>query len=440
MAGKSIFQKNPLTFIKISKTTIFLVLFQTAFTSNLRAQFKVDAELRNRSEVRDGYTKLASEGATPAFLITQRTRISFSYESDNLKLKITPQDVRIWGDDTYFSISGNNGNNASIDLFEGYADIKISKKGWFSVGRQQLVYDNQSILSNANWNQNGISSDAALLKLKLNEWNVHLAGSWNTALQLTSDNLYPTDRYKSVDFLWINRQFSDRFKLSLIHIASGRTETDTTNNINFRQTSGLYTAFKIKNFSFWGDLYFQYGKSQPGKKVSAMLLDVEGSYNLKSFSTGAALSYISGNSKNVGNLTTDHLFEPIYRSRHTFNGFLDYYTTYPKQTANGGLMDIYVFIDSTPLKSFSIRNNLHFYQLAQTNPGTPTDKNLGAENDLILKYRFSDWGSLESGYLFYLPTETLKSVQNVPNGKFSQFLYLQLLITPTLFKSEQKKI
>lgn len=428
--------KHRLKIYSISlKTSICISVF-LILTTNLQAQFKVDAELRNRSEIRNGYAKLASEGETPAFLVTQRTRLSFSYESENLKLKFTPQDVRIWGDDSNFTLSGNNGNNASLDLFEGFADFKVSKKAWMAVGRQQLVYDNQSILSNANWNQNGISSDAVLLKLKLSEWNIHLAGSWNTVQQASSDNFYPTDRYKSIDFLWINRQFNDNLKLSFIHVASGRTQTDTTNNINFRQTTGIYSSFKKGDFLIWGDTYYQYGKSQPGKKVSAMLLDIEGSYKFNKITPGAGFSYISGNSQTGSNLTTDHLYDPIYRSRHTFNGFIDYYCTYPKQTANGGLLNIYGFIDLAPSKKVSIRNNFHFFQLAETNAGSPTDKNLGIENDLVTKFKFSGWGTLEGGYLFYLPSETLKSIQNVPNGKFSQFFYLQLTILPTLFNQK----
>lgn len=440
MSGKKIFKKQNNVFVLISKVAFLFVLFQTVFATNIKAQFKIDAELRNRSEFRDGYAKLSSRGSTPAFLVTQRTRVVFSYESENLKIKFTPQDVRIWGDDSNITLAGSNGNNASIDLFEGFADFKIGKNSWLAVGRQQLVYDNQSILSNANWNQNGISSDAVLLKLKLSEWNIHIAGSWNTAQQAATDNFYPTDRYKSINFLWINRQFNDHFKLSFIHVAAGRTQTDTTNNINFRQTTGIYTTYKNGNFSFWGNAYYQFGKSQTGKKASAMLLDVEAGYKLKSFTPGIGFSYISGNSKTGNSMTTDRLYEPIYRSRHAFNGFIDYYTTYSKQTANGGLADFYGFLDFVPSKTVSIRNKLHFIQLAETNPGTPTNKNLGVENDLVVKFKFSEWGQLEGGYLFYVPTSTLKTIQNVPNGKFSQFVYLQLTIAPILFKNELKKM
>ncbi len=436
MAVKRISKKQKKVFNHLSKASVLILLMQAVFITNIYAQFKIDAELRNRSEIRNGYIKLAGEGETPAFLISQRTRLIFSYESENLKIKFTPQDVRIWGDDNNFTLSGNNGSNASLDLFEGFADFKIGKKVWLAVGKQQLVYDNQSILSNANWNQNGISSDAVLLKLKLSKWNIHLAGSWNTAQQAASDNFYPTDRYKSINFLWINRQFNDNLKLSFIHVAAGRTQTDTTNNINFRQTTGIYSSFKKGDFSLWGNIYYQYGKSQPGKKVSAMLFDIEGSIKLNKITPGAGFSYISGNSNSGASLTTDHLYDPIYRSRHIFNGFMDYYASYPIQTANGGLLNIYGFVDLALAKKVSIRNNFHFFQLAEINAGTPADKNLGVENDLVARFKFSGWGNLEGGYLFYLPSETLKTIQKTPNGKFSQFFYLQLSILPTLFNQK----
>lgn len=427
-------QKKSWCKIRLIQTAVILAAF-LPFSGF--AQFKVDAELRNRSEVRDGYAKLAADGATPAFQISQRTRISFGYETEKLKIKITPQDVRIWGDDTNFSLSGSNGNSASLDLFEGFADIKIGKENWLAVGRQQLSYDNQSILSNANWNQNGISSDAVQFKLKLQKWNLHLAGSWNTAQSLSANNYFSTDRYKSIDFAWLNRQFESGLKLSLVHVAAGRTESDTSNTIYFRQTTGLYSNYAKNNLTVWGDAYYQYGKSQAGKKVSAFLLDVEAGYKIKTASLGAGYSYISGNTETGSNLKTDKLYDPIYRSRHTFNGFMDYYSAYQKQTAGGGLSDLYLFAEINPSKKLSIRNNFHFFSLAEANPATPADKNLGTENDLCAKYKFSDWGLLEGGYFFYLPTESLKTIQGVKNGGFSQFLYLQLSITPSLFKASK---
>jgi hypothetical protein len=412
---------------------VFLLLL--FFTENLKAQFTVDVQLRNRFELRDGYQKLALEGSTPAAFMTQRTRIGFGYNSENIKIKITPQDVRVWGDDVNMGLGGSNGNDASLDLYEGFAEIKISESGWLKIGRQEWVYDNQSILSNANWNQNGISNDAIVLKLKSEKWNLHLGSSWYALNQASGNNLYPTNRYKSINFIWINRQFNNNFKVSFIHLAAGRTKTDSTNSINFRQTTGFFAEYKLNNLLFVGNAYYQYGKNQSGKNISAYLADFEANYKIGNFTSGVGLSYISGNSKTGIGQTTDNLYDPIFRSRHTFNGYIDYFTSYPAHTKNGGLIDIYALLNYKFTSSLSISNNLHFFQLAQTNLTTPTDKVLGFENDLVLKYKFSDWGSFESGYSFFLPSETLKIIQGVADAKFSQFFYLQLTVTPTLFKS-----
>jgi len=85
-------------------------------------------------------------------------------------------------------------------------------------------------------------------------------------------------------------------------------------------------------------------------------------------------------------------------------------------------------------ENLSIKNTSHVFQLAQANANSPTDKNLGWENDLVLKYKFNDCCEIESGYCFYQPTDALKTIQGVTENKFPQFFYLQLSITPNLYK------
>jgi len=398
-----------------------------------QAQFKIDAQLRGRIEFRDGYQKLAVEGSTPTSLISQRTRISFIYETEKLTFKITPQDVRIWGGDAVVSSTGIV-SNTSIGLFEGYAEVKLGNIGWVSAGRQQLVYDSKRLLGDRQWNQNGISYDALVLKLKPSEWNFHLGGSWNTLTETLNNNFYPSKRIKSLNFLWLNRRFSNNFSVSLLHIASGVTETDTTNNLHFKQTTGLYSEYNKGNLSVWGNIYYQFGKNQKGTDVSAFLIDADASYKLGNFTLGIGLGYLSGNSKTGADQTKDNLFDVFYGNRHKFFGYMDYFRSFPTDTRQGGLADYYFYLDYKFSKAISIRTISHYFQLAQTNPTTPSDKNLGFENDLVLKYKFNDWGALEGGYMFFLPTESLKIIQGVANDKFSQFLYLQLTITPTLLK------
>ena len=410
-------------------TVIFLfVVLET------RAQFKIEAQYRPRFELRDGYQKLATDGSVPTVVISQRTRLSFSYESEKLKLKLTPQDVRVWGDEQLASSTGVYGDNASIDLFEAYAEMRIGNLGWLSVGRQQLVYDFERLLTARNWNQNGMAYDAIVLKLGINQWNIHAGSSWNSLDATLSDNLYLPDRIKSLNYLWANRKFSDQLNFSFLHIASGVTETDSTNTLHFRQTTGINAEYKWNNLKLRGNAYYQYGKNNTGTTVSAFLIDADAGYNIGNITPGVGLSYLSGNNDQDG--STDKLFDVLYGARHRYFGHMDYFRDFAKHTKEGGLADFYAYLKYEFSKTISLTNIGHYFLLAQTNALTPNDKYLGYENELMLNYKFNDWGTIKSGYVFYLPTESFKTLQGVSNDKFSQFFYLELILKPALFKQK----
>lgn len=400
------------------------------------AQFKVETQLRPRFELRNGYQKLAEVGSVPTFLVSQRSRFSISYKTDLLRIKLVPQDVRIWGDEEIAGLSGVSGDYASLDMHEAYAEIRLLRSNSITVGRQELVYDNQSILSNSNWNQNGIAADAVVLKFRaIPRVKIDLGGIWNTQKESASNNYFPTDRIKTMGFAWLQFGIKGGWQVSGLHIASGITETDSTNALQFRQTSGIYTSFGRRYFQFSGNLYYQYGHNQAGTKVSAWMGETEASRRFGLFTPGIGLSYISGNSGNLATLATDHLFYELYRSRHLYNGNLDYFSNIASRTKQGGLTDLYAFLNMRLSGKLSLKNTGHYFLLSQTNSATPDKKGLGFENDLVLSYRFASYGILELGYLMMSPTQSLQQLQGVTPEKLSQFTYLQITLSPTLFEN-----
>lgn len=419
--------------LSFSPGCFFTFLLVCVISKSGFAQFSVDAQYRNRFELRDGYKKLAAESTTPAVFISQRTRLSFSYENELLKLKFTPQDVRVWGDEQISSSTGVFGDYASLDLFEAFVQIKTSEKSWLSVGRQQLVYDNQRILAARNWNQNGIAYDAVVYKWNSEGWEVHAGSSWNSTGENTADNFYDPKRIKSLNFVWAKHRISESWDFALSHIASGATKAETENKLYFRQTSGVYSNYKKSGLTILGNFYYQFGKNNMGENVSAWLADADFSYQMGKVTPGVGVSYLSGNSHVNGK--TDHLFDVLYGGRHRFFGGIDYFSSFSSHTKQGGLTDCYFYVDLKLSPKTSLKNTGHYFSLAQTNENTPADKRLGYENDIVLKNKFSNWGALEYGYSFFLPANSLKTIQNVPDTKFSQFLYLQLTITPVLFKN-----
>lgn len=415
--------------------TGFLIVGGLLTTSVSFAQFTGDAQLRSRFENRQGYQNLAEATDTPAVHIAQRTRLNFQHKSDDLLFRLSIQDVRTWGDSQRLGLAGDNGSDASIDLFEGYAEFPLTSNLKTSVGRQSLRYDNQSIFSNGNWNHNASSLDALVFKYKKEKTTVHVGGTWNS-LQTSAKNwYYPSNRIKNLNYLWFNKSLRQDLQYSFIHLSTGVTEHNATNKIIYKHTSGVYGKYATDSLKIEGNVYYQYGQNTDKKNISAYLLDFNLSYKFSdAFIPGIGASYISGNSKVGADLKTDNLFDPLFRSRHGYEGGLDYFSNISRSTKQGGISNYFVTFDIGLSKQLRIQNTSHLFSLAQTNANTPDNKDLGFENDVILKYKHSDVVNIETGYLFFLPTDNLKQLQGITNDTFSQFLYVQLTITPKLFQ------
>lgn len=407
--------------------TCFIFLFNNAF-----AQINVDAQYRPRFEVRNGYRELIPKDANPSLIASQRMRLSLVYETEKLKLKFSPQDVRVWGDENLTSSTGVYGKVASLDLYEGYIELKPAPSVRLSIGRQVLSYDNQRLLSERNWNQNGLAYDAVVLKMKKERTDIHIGASWNSLEATTSEYFYPSRRIKSLNFLWIEHKFSDNLKGAFSHIASGVTKTDSSSTMNFRQTSGIYIDLNTKNIRAKSNLYYQFGNNREGTNVSALLADADIMLKTGKICPGMGFSYLSGN-KNL-NGKTDHLFDVLYGARHRFFGHMDYFRNISSHTRGGGLVDLYVYLNLKASNKINIKNTGHFFSLSQHNNLTPDSKYLGYENELKFNYRFDDWGNLEAAWLFYLTTDSFEQLQNINNPRFPQFVYVSLSVNTNIFK------
>jgi hypothetical protein len=414
-------------------SALILSLF---FTANVFAQFSIDGQIRTRSEVRNGYLQLASEDDEASVHISQRSRLIFKYETENLKFVFTPQDVRVWGDDQYGSFSGTAGNDASLDLYEAYAAVRLAESTWLSVGRQSFVYDNQSLLSDGDWAQNPTSAEAIILKTKLSKWDLHLAASWNALKAEPKNNYYVTDRFKSFNFIWLNRKFDNGLNLSLLHVAGGVTESASSNRLYFRHTTGAFASYSKNDFSARGNFYYQHGENQIGKPISAILADGEVSYKIANVTPLVGFGYLSGNKESSAIHTTDNLFDPLYRTRHGYFGFADYFRNFSTHTAQGGLVNYYAGLNYKVSEKVNLLYRAHYLQLAEINEISPNTKYLGFENDIVARYRILPSVNLEAGYSVVIPEKALATIQGVANEKVSQFFYLQLNITPNLFKQK----
>lgn len=394
------------------------------------AQFETSVELRNRIEYRDGYKKPLLTTQDPNILMFQRSRLNLNYKLDKLSIYVSFQDARVWGDDPIISGTGT-GDNATIGLYKAYAEYKLDSLTFFTLGRQELKYDNQRMLGVRNWGNTGLTYDAFVFKTNIKGFNIHAGLTWNNSTEASYDNLYPSSRIKTQNFIWLNKKYKD-LNVSLIQMFDGITQSDTSNILYMKQTSGIYTTYKIKNFSVEGDYYYQWGQNNKSQDVSAMLGNIDMKYKIKQAELGVGCTYISGDNDVTDGI--DKTFDLLYGKRHGLYGDMDYFSTISKDTKNGGLIDGYGYLTFAINKNIKLKDYFHYFQLAQENTTTPTaGKKLGIENDITAEFKIGKNFTIETGYMLLSPSESMNEIKGTTDAKLQHFAYVQLVFNTGIF-------
>jgi hypothetical protein len=118
----------------MSRMTRFMLtgMAMISLLSHVHAQkMRFNAEYRPRTEVRQGFRKPVPDTLSAAVITTQRTRLNTEYESSHLKVRLTLQDARIWGN------SNNKVNTSKIEMYEGWFEWLLSPE--FSIKMGETV-------------------------------------------------------------------------------------------------------------------------------------------------------------------------------------------------------------------------------------------------------------------------------------------------------------
>src|SRR5580693_1704822 len=351
---------------KIIRSGLFAMFCSSIFLA-ANAQFSMSGQFRLRTEFRDGQGAPLPEGTNPAFFISQRTRLNIGYQMYRLKLGFSIQDIRVWGQDVSTINRTTIANNNGLMLYEAWAEILLTdtslknKSLSLKIGRQELVYDDQRLIGNLDWLQQGRRFDAAVLKYESGLWKIHLAGAYNQNQENSSGTIYnPTPpgnytastnggtMYKSLEFLYAGKKlntgnmsflfFSDQFSKyysdTLDNVISKTYQSSTWS----RETTGFYLNNTFHKIGITASAYYQFGKSSSGQSLSAGLLSgfVQFLFNEKT-SAGGGIDFTSGGTTG----STSNNFDPLYGTPHKFWGFMDYYYA-ASPFGKGGLTDYYV--------------------------------------------------------------------------------------------------
>jgi hypothetical protein len=424
--------------------SLFLFLFVFFFSIEPAVgQLTVGLEIRPRAEFRNGFKTLRPEGADPAFFTEQRSRITTNFQEDNLSLRISFQDIRIWG-----SVPQINKTDGFTSVHEAFGEYRFAQHWAVRVGRQELVYDNQRILGALDWAAQGRSHDALRIMYSNpdNRLSVHLAGAYNqegfhTAFTNAETaklfgTYYSLNNYKVLTALHASKEFDDG-KISFYAIGNG-VQRDT-GDVFFTHTIGPHFNYSLGNLRLEGSFFYQIGRDSKNIDVSAYLAALAVSYPIQNrFFPQVGFDYLSGNRPDNGNKRT--AFDPLYGTHHAFYGFMDYfYVGHPhNQPTHGRIGLINPFFKTR--YAFNPNYSLHLHYHTFFSPVELADgelnRFLGQEVDLMLTGRLAPSLNLTVGYSQMFGTESMEFIKGGRRDLLNNWAFVMISFNPTIFTTQ----
>lgn len=424
----------------IFRLLLLLMFMISASFGRLQAQFTLQAELRPRVEYRHGYKSLPPTDAQPGFQISQRTRLEAGYDIKGLKMGLSLQDVRLWGETPQLTSVSNR-----FMLHEAWAELALSEHSSLKMGRQELVYDDARLFGNGDWGQAARSHDLLLFKYERG-FSLHIGAAYNQSSDLLFGSTYKmTNNYKTLQFGRLNGKIGV-VNASFLFINNGMEYKYTENNTDkyktvFSQTFGTHLKHEASRGKIYANAFYSVGKDASDRELSAYNLMLGGDLKLnKNFDTGIGYELLSGTSQReaLNNPTyTNHSFSPLNGTTHKFNGFMDYF--YSGNHLNSvGLHDIFASVTTRSKKS-SLQLAMHIFAAAnevlKANSINETmDSYLGTEFDLTFTHKVNDITNLTAGYSQMFGSETLAKLNGGDTKELSNWFYVMISFKPIFLK------
>ena len=416
---------------------LFLALF-SFLAINVNAQLNIDAELRPRAEYRHGFKTLFTEGNDPTVFVSQRTQLNTKYSIEKLKIGISLQDVRVWGDVPTL----NTEDNAGFNLHEAWAELAFTPSLSLKAGRQEINLDDQRIMGSVNWVQQARSHDAAILKYKKGTFKLDFAVAYNQDKYEPGNSIYGDENpavaknYKTMQYVWMHKDWKN-LKASFLVLNNGLQYIDAIdpdkNETRFSQMAGTHLKYNTNKFNLISNLYYQFGKDKSNNTLSAYLLSLEAHYKFTDkIKSGLGAELISGNENGAPSNGDNNAFTPLYGTNHKFNGLMDYFYV-GNHGNNVGLLDVYLKTKFT----FNPKSNLYvgIHNFSTAAESTTVKKQLGNEIDLVYAYKLQKFVTLKAGYSHMLPSKGMETLKSNTSGATSNLGWVMLVIKPTLFSS-----
>ncbi len=414
------------------KNQIIAVFFGMLVQTVIAQELNVGVELRPRYEFRNGFKTLSDHAQDPASFVSQRSRLDFAFSYDNLKLVVRVQDIRIWGDVATDQSHSHNG----LAVFEGYAQYNLDSVWSFKVGRQVLSYDNERILGEVNWAQQGRSHDAFMVSVTPNsKHRLEVGGSVSSNAETLTQTAYLINNYKNMQLVWYQYRLGTS-KLSALFLNSGfEFERQEQNpKTQYMQTFGTFYNLNTGKWNVELSAYAQTGKRNDAE-VSAWNGSASFHYlPTDNWQIGIGGEYLSGSSDMDGANSKNKSFNPLFGTNHKFNGFMDYF--YVGNHANSvGLVDVYANFKFSKNK-WNFEVSPHFFSSAAAvfNGKQKMDDYLGTEIDFVATCKLQKYISANLGYSQMFGSNSMEVLKGGNANKTQNWVWAMVTVKPEMFK------
>lgn len=441
MSGGSLFAQSPsaITDLLVQKSVLTRreadsLRVMAEFNDKLQPSdkvFKIGLEFRPRAEFRNGYRQLRNDTTEPAYFVSQRSRVNFTYTQSRVTFHTSFQDVRVWGQYGQTSVSG------SFNVFEAYVEPGLTENWSLRVGRQKIELDNGRLFSAGNWSQTAKAHDG--LDLIYNGDHIH--SELILCFNQSSERVYETDyspssfnNYKLLNVYFLKIKLNEYFSLTALNAADGNQSKTSVRTLYERGTSG--GRLDIKKGVFYLTLcgYYQYGRLQNGKQISASYFQPELQVNIQKLTTRLGAEFMSGDDATSAS-SISKSFVPLYGVAWKFMGNMDYFTNFPGDMKNGGIINPYLFLMYEINPGISVRSDLHLFYLQ--NKVLDPELNvlnayLGFENDLSVRIKCNDFTTLDAGFSYMASAKSMEYIKGGNNNLTPVWSYLMVTFKPGL--------
>lgn len=399
-----------------------------------KAQFKLDGEVRPRTEFYNGTNSaLAVEDNTPGLATQQRTRLYFYYKKDKLSFKFTPQYINFWGQQAQVNTSG------SISVFEAWAAYDFTESITLQFGRQPISYGDQRFFGALAWAAPGRAHDAFVGKFKLGSSTLDAGFTFNQVGHVNDVNGNIGEAgNKSIQYVWFEGGSAKVLKYALMG-ANVVTETDPGIYYSYT-TLGVIPTLKVSDkLTLDASAYLQFGQFR-GTEIGGSLFSLSGTYKTGSIPITIGMDIVSGDDE--GTTDKNETWKQQFGTNHKFYGLMDFF--YVGEQPSMGLNDLFVKTAFKTGKKSKLITHLHYFSTNQEftdevdETGNRTDGYLGTEIDLIYNLNVSPEFNLKLGYSQLFADENFELFKAGSSSQVNNWAWLQLTLKTALFDSTEK--